>query len=198
MKEMPNTAKANKQLVIIDTAADLICAHGVNGMTMSQLIKGSGVSAGAIYHHFGSKNSIVTEVARQAISWPLQALSEFRDEARSPMQLIEFSIRAVQAAPELGDLLLQLGAGAATDDELGRLLQAEFKPLRDALEDTMISWATQNGIPEAMMEGRSQLYVGLVLGFITQRRLISNFDEDEYLRYAQLSLEVTRQTDATV
>ena len=114
------------------------------------------------------------------------------------MQLIEFSIRAVQAAPELGDLLLQLGAGAATDDELGRLLQAEFKPLRDALEDTMISWATQNGIPEAMMEGRSQLYVGLVLGFITQRRLISNFDEDEYLRYAQLSLEVTRQPDATV
>lgn len=191
-------AKPSKQLLIVDAAASLICAHGVAGLTMSQLIKASGVSAGAIYHHFENKNAIVAEVARQAISWPLHALAAFRDEARSPSQLIKFSINAVQAAPELGDLLLQLGAAAATDDELGQLLHAEFVKLRDALDDTMRAWAQQNGVPSDLMDGRSQLYVGLVLGFITQRRLISSFDEDEYLRYAQLSLKVTRQPEATV
>lgn len=175
---------------IIETAAQLIRIHGVQGMSISDIVAESGTSAGAIYHHFPNKQAVFVEVARVAIAWPLRALAEYLDRPASPAELLAFALDAHTASPELGNLLTQLGAGASTDDELGRQLRAEFAVLRDSLERTIQAWAQLNGIPPERVAGYSQLMTGLALGFISQRVLVADFDEATYRRQAVALLEL--------
>lgn len=178
---------------MIDAAAQLIRTRGVQGTSLSQLVAVSGTSAGAIYHHFKGKQAIVVEVAREAISVPLKALAEYRDRPASPAELASFAMGALAVAPELGDLLAQLGAGAGTDDELGKLLRAEFVILRDQVEETMLAWAAENQIPAAQVRGYSQLLVGLTLGYASQRMLVDRFDEETYRAQAVELLRLPQQ-----
>lgn len=184
------TDKSNARDAIIETAAELIRTHGVQGMSIAQLVAESGTSAGAIYHHFANKNDVIVEVARQAIGWPLAAIAAYRDSPASPAELLEFSMDANATAPSIGELLIQLGAGAGTDDELGQQLRAEFAVLRDAVEETMLAWAEQNGVATERVRGYSQLLVGLSLGYATQRMLVDRFDEAAYRRQAVALLEL--------
>lgn len=159
--------------------------QGVQGTSVADLIAASHTSAGAIYHHFGSKNAVIVEVARQALDWPQRSLAAYRSSPRSPAELLEFAVGALQFAPELGDLLLQLGAGAATDDELGSVLRAEFANLKNDVDLTVRAWAQQESIEPERTQGIAQLLVGLVLGFAAQRRLVADLDETRYLSLAQ-------------
>lgn len=183
--------KTSSRNAIVDAAAELIRSHGVQGMSISDVIAESGTSAGAIYHHFPNKNAIVVEVARETMAWPLAALADYRDRPASPSELLAFAMGALAAVPEVGELLLQLGAAAGTDDVLGKQLRAEFATLRDSLEDTMLAWAQAHQVPVERVGGYSQLLVGLALGYASQRALVDGFDEAIYRDQAVALLALT-------
>lgn len=185
------TARPSSRGAIVEAAAQLIRVSGVQGTSITELIAASGTSAGAIYHHFPSKNAIVVEVAREAMAWPMSALATYRDRPASPSELLSFAVNALTAESGLGDLLIQLGAGAATDDELGKQLRVEFAQLRDSVDQTMRAWASANQVPLGRVHGYSQLLIGLTLGFVSQRRLVSDFDEKAYASQAVRLLALT-------
>ena len=172
--------KTSSRQAIVDAAAQLIRTRGVQGTSIAQLVAASGTSAGAIYHHFSDKNAVVVAVARQTIAGPLTALNAYRNRPASPAELASYAMTALALAPELGDLLAQLGAGAGIDDELGQRLRAEFATLRDSLEQTMLAWAAVNDVPVARVRGYEQLLAGLTLGYASQRILMDRFDEAAY------------------
>ncbi|MGB3956288.1 MAG: TetR/AcrR family transcriptional regulator [Brooklawnia sp.] len=186
------TDKTTSRQAIIDAAGELIRSHGVQGASIARLVKLSGTSAGAIYHHFSGKNAVVVAVAREAIAVPLRALEEYRHRPASPAELASFAMNALAVAPELGDLLAQLGAGAGTDDELGQQLRAEFALLRDSMEETMLAWAQANDIPGGRVSGYSQLLAGLTLGYASQRVLVDGFDESGYRNQAVQLLKLSK------
>lgn len=185
MTDQPSSRDA-----IIEAAAELIRTHGVAGLSISRLIKASGTSAGAIYHHFSAKEDIVVEVARQAIAWPTNALNEWRDRPASPSALASYAMEAVSEFPDLGALLAQLAAASATDDSLGRRLQVEFAVLGKARDETVAAWARAHGVPEETVAGYGQLMSGLTLGYVTQKLLVDGFDEAGYRRQAAALLEI--------
>ncbi|MDI9627758.1 MAG: helix-turn-helix domain-containing protein [Acidobacteriota bacterium] len=174
------TEKTNSRQAIVDAAAELIRTHGVQGTSIARLVAKSGTSAGAIYHHFADKNAVVVAVARATIAGPLAALNAYRNRPASPAELASYAMTALALAPELGDLLAQLGAGAGLDDELGQQLRAEFAALRDSLEQTMLAWAAVNDVKAERVRGYSQLLAGLTLGYASQRVLMDGFDEAAY------------------
>ncbi len=178
------------RILIIDAAAELIREKGVQATSISDITKLSGASAGSIYHHFASKEAIVVEVTHQVIRYPLGALAAYRDNPTGPAELFTFATQALQANPELGDLLVQLGAGATTDGELGRHLRDEFTPLAEAVQEDLHNWALVNDLPPEMVQGRGQILFGLLLGFVAQRRLVGSFDADAYLRQSLQLLNV--------
>ena len=67
------------------------------------------------------------EVTHQVIRYPLGALAAYRDNPTGPAELFTFATQALQANPELGDLLVQLGAGATTDTALAALDQVDAR-----------------------------------------------------------------------
>lgn len=172
--------KTTSRQAIIEAAAQLIRTHGVKGTSMAQLVELSGTSAGAVYHHFSGKQEIVVEVARETIALPMRALGEYRHHPASPAELASYAMAALAVAPELADLLAQLGAGAGTDDELGQRLRAEFSILRDSVEETILAWAAANDVPSDRVQGFSELLIGLTLGYGLQRVLVDRFDEETY------------------
>ena len=62
---------------ILDAAGELIRTKGVAGTSISDIVHASGTSAGAIYHHFASKQDIVLAVSLRAVAEPVAiALAE--------------------------------------------------------------------------------------------------------------------------
>jgi AcrR family transcriptional regulator len=53
---------SDKQYKIFDTTLKLIAEHGLHNTPMSLVSKQSGVSTGAIYHHFNGKEHLINEL----------------------------------------------------------------------------------------------------------------------------------------
>jgi AcrR family transcriptional regulator len=77
---MPNTVKqytrksqAERREEIIDAALLILGEHGVDGMTMARIAEAVGITPGALYRHFSSRDEILAaavEVATErAMSW---------------------------------------------------------------------------------------------------------------------------------
>ncbi len=153
--------------------------------SMADIIATSGVSAGAIYHHYPSKNAILVAVARRAVEWPLTALAELGDDPPSPEQLFSFALQGATHQEQRVKLLVQLGAGAAADDELGEGLRAAFGEVRNAIQTLMTAWAEKSGAPPGSMDGVGQLLVGLAWGLAAQTILVADTDPESYLELSR-------------
>lgn len=60
-------AAATKQR-IVDAAVDLFCDHGYGHTGLNDIVERAGVSMGAFYYHFGSKDALAAEIIAQG--WP--------------------------------------------------------------------------------------------------------------------------------
>lgn len=50
---------------IVTAAAELLAAHGLEGMTTNRIAKRAGVSVGSVYRYFADKQAIVAEIGRR-------------------------------------------------------------------------------------------------------------------------------------
>ena len=54
-----------KRLKIVEAATQLFSEHGYTDTTTAQIAKAAGVSQGIVFHHFGSKQGVLNEVAAE-------------------------------------------------------------------------------------------------------------------------------------
>lgn len=162
-------------------AADLIRVQGVAGMSISDLVAQSGTSAGAIYHHFGSKQGLVLEVARRVLAGPVAlALATPAEGHLSPAALFRAAASHVAADTDTPALVLQIWAGARTDPALHELLLQEAAGVMDAATSLIREWCAQHGAA-LDPDGVTEMLVGLVMGFAVQRALLPSAHPDAYL-----------------
>jgi len=64
---MPKSATDTK-LRILKSAGSLFSSHGYSGTTLDDIINASGITKGAFYHYFKSKDSLCLEVLDEAIN----------------------------------------------------------------------------------------------------------------------------------
>jgi AcrR family transcriptional regulator len=86
---------------ILDIASDQFLTHGYAGTSVSDLIRAAGITKGAFYHHFPSKESLAVEVvrARQAE----EAMAVVKASAGFDRAVDQLRA-AVQAASDVKDL----------------------------------------------------------------------------------------------
>ncbi|AVX02717.1 hypothetical protein MXMO3_00169 [Maritalea myrionectae] len=58
---MPTTTKEQ----LLEIAFDMFLAHGYDGVGISEVIKRAGVSKGALYHHFTSKDDLIAQILQR-------------------------------------------------------------------------------------------------------------------------------------
>lgn len=66
----------DKRKKVLNTALNMILINGTQGASMGKISKASGVAVGTIYHHFSSKEELITELYRELKLQLLQAIKD--------------------------------------------------------------------------------------------------------------------------
>lgn len=172
------------------TAAALrsFATRGFAGTSMADIIKESGLSAGAIYGHFAGKHEIMMAVAHQVIGSRVEGLREQAESgpAPSPGEVMTYLLprMSTEAAPP--PLLLQVWGQAMVEDGMRELLLQVFTGLKETYATFFEAWVREHdGLDEeAAREWTATLLpiaLGLGQGYIVQSAIFDDFDSEAYL-----------------
>nr|WP_300144311.1 TetR/AcrR family transcriptional regulator [Propionicimonas sp.] len=163
---------------IIRAATELIRVNGVAGTSISDVIAESGTSAGAIYHHFGSKERLVLEVARSAMAVPMTMIMQ-TSTGLSPAALFSAALDRVSEAEGIAEMLLQIWAGAKANEVLQTLLLGEVTTVKASIVQFMAGWCAEHA-PGTDPEALASVIMGLITGYAVQRGLGIRIDAAAY------------------
>jgi TetR/AcrR family transcriptional regulator, transcriptional repressor for nem operon len=123
---------------IVDAAADLIYAHGVDRTSLDEVIAESGVSKSQLYHYFADKDALVLEVIALQTERVLSAQQPHLgalDSLRALRAWRNALVRLNQQAHMRGCPLGSLANELANDSEAARKrLAASFAMWNDSIE----------------------------------------------------------------
>jgi len=135
---------------IVEAAADLIYAHGVERTSLDDVMAASGVSKSQLYHYFADKGALVLEViARQT--------ERILDAQRPHLEALD-SLPALKAWRDAFVLLNKAAqCGGCPLGSLASELANDSEPARKRLADSFSMWRDhiKNGL--AKMQERGEL-----------------------------------------
>lgn len=173
MPRVSDQFRAARRQAVLDAASECFLAHGYRGASMHQIIAATGLSAGALYHHFpGGKAELVSECVRTGLNGVLEAISpadprtEQPQEGFQPDAWLVGALEQLAASPRLARLLLITWAEAAVDPAVAEL---------GLTEASARQW----------VEMFSQAVLSVLQGWVVQSALLPGFDHEAYLDYAR-------------
>jgi AcrR family transcriptional regulator len=75
---------------IYNAAIELMDREGFDNITIADISERAGVSVGAFYHHFDSKNDILAEIFHQADEYFSTQVASGLEKERVPEQIVEY------------------------------------------------------------------------------------------------------------
>lgn len=188
---MPKVSEGHRQArreEIIAAAIRAFTAKGFSRASMADIIAESGLSAGAIYGHFSGKRELFAACAAELLGRRRGELdlAVERGQAPAPGEALAVLLHGIIREGMDSRALVQVWAEASIDPELGVIVNEAIQMIRGALERAIRAWFATHpeqapqGVDEAV---RSLLpvLIGLGQGFILQRAIVDNFDEQAYL-----------------
>lgn len=188
---MPKVTDEHRQArrhEIASAAMRMFALKGFAATSMSDIISESGLSAGAIYGHYKSKDDLIQSSIGELMGQWMEDVRVAR-EARpllTPGELIRTLVSG--ALRESGSLavLIQVWAHAATDPEHGIPAAQVVETLRGIIRDYLVDWYTEalgfsSDDAQSAATRYATVYLGLVQGYIVQISVFANFDGDAYL-----------------
>ncbi len=130
---------------ILDAAARLFAEKGYQNTTLQDIIEDTGLSKGAVYHHFRSKEEIAQKVGDRMGDAMWEPLRRIRDDAgRTGLQ----KLQAVFAASFAGDRQQRMGDTLPhlTDDP--QFLAMELRSIEERLAPVYIAPIIRQGMAD--------------------------------------------------
>ncbi|HMK73621.1 MAG TPA: TetR/AcrR family transcriptional regulator [Myxococcaceae bacterium] len=173
---MPRVSPAHaaaRRRQILDAAWACFARKGFHGTTMPEICREAGLSTGAVYSYFPSKEELIEEGARRALASSLDTLGELGPGAPAAEAVAELLVFFVLwlAEPARRRLVrsdVALWGEAATNRRLARVLGRSFRGLRSRLTTLVRRAQTEGAVPpglEASAVARAvlALYLGIAL-----------------------------------
>ena len=181
---------------IVRAALRAFAREGFHATSMADVIRESGMSAGAVYRYFPSKNDLVLacasavfDAARGALQAAMTATEPVPPTRALGMMLTTALDRATNN--DDGIDLTRVGvtawAEALRDEELLRLVSGLYGALRSDLATVLTRWRDAGHLPpDADIEGASQALFGALPGFLLQRLIMGDVEVDRYVAGLEL------------
>jgi AcrR family transcriptional regulator len=197
MPRVSDQFRAARRQAVLDAASECFLANGYRGASMHQIIAATGLSAGALYHHFpGGKSELIAECVRTGLNEVLETISpadprtEQTQDGFQPDAWLVSALERLAASPRHARLLLITWAEAAVDPAVAQLMGAHQEALRSSIERVFAEWAVAElGLEEASarqwVEMFSQAVLSVLQGWVVQSAVLPGFDHEAYLDYAR-------------
>jgi AcrR family transcriptional regulator len=185
--EMPRVSDehlAARRQQILDAARVCFTRNGFHATSMHDVIAEAGLSVGAVYRYFKSKEDLITAIAGQVVGEVTGAIAA----TDRPIPLDEAMARLItQIEPRLGPegvfrLALQVWAESLRNPTLARFVQDVYGTVR-ANVVALVRDSQEAGYlsPKADPEAVGSVLFGMVLGYLLQQTLTGTPDRETFL-----------------
>ena len=196
---------------IIDAARACVLEHGLEAVSMEMIIARSGLSTGAVYRYFKSKDDLIRAAITAATSEIGAAAAPVLagPKPARPSQLLQellaawvgFSRSGVGAAAGLDRMPVALHGWsyAQTDPETRTTLQASLRGFRERCVPLVKQWQADGLIAaDVQPDAVAQLILSICLGFVAQRSLTGDAEVQAHAdALAALTTARPAETDAS-
>lgn len=188
MPRVSQQYKDERRREIVSAASACFLEHGYEGASMHRIIAATGLSAGALYNHFPSKQELVAAAARAALDRVLEAAAD--EPGADPAEWVVGLLERLAADPATTRLLLITWGAAVSDPGLAELAGEHLARVRDRVEERYGRWAVEElGLgADAAHEWAgmfAQAILSVLQGWVVQSCLLPGFDHGAYLDYAR-------------
>src|SRR3954466_2856298 len=147
----PRTEDARGREAILDAAAAVFTERGYRGATVDAILERAGLSKGAFYWHFESKDELMLAVLAERVERPLKQLIEMLRSAPADENMSLVANRRCGGFPARGrDAILlehEYEGLAARDPRLRRRYARQLRQLRLALAEALAARGRPLGAP---------------------------------------------------
>ncbi|MGW7684942.1 TetR/AcrR family transcriptional regulator [Kribbella sp. NPDC054772] len=188
MPKVTEEHRLARRAQIVAAGRACVIREGFHKTTMADVIRESGLSAGAVYGYFSSKEEIVGAIAEDALGTIHQLFDKIlaSEEPLTPLAALEATIEHVVEIAESpgGDVTrvaVQAWAEALRNDSIREVARGKYCQLRDHFV-VIARRAQADGTvdPDVPAEYVAQVMFGMVPGFVLQRLMIGDVSPATY------------------
>jgi AcrR family transcriptional regulator len=157
---------------IIGAAQDLFSRSGFESASVSDICRVAGISKGAFYHHFPSKQAVFLELLDEwlkGIDAGLEAMRGNRSEAlESLIRMADILPVIIRASQGKLPIFLEFWVHAARDEALWQAAIAPYRRYREYIKQILAPVETADGAQEADMDTAAAAVISLAIGLLLQ------------------------------
>jgi AcrR family transcriptional regulator len=161
--------KAATRTRLLEAAAKVYAAHGFAGATLDDVAEEAGLTKGALYGHFGSKDKLLVALMEEYLATEIaEQISLFdRDETtwKRPQAGSDVWMRELDASPDAFRLLIEFWVAAARDEQMRERFAGGLEALRQMFAGFCADSAADSGVPASEQGARNTADVMLGLSF---------------------------------
>lgn len=161
--------KAATRTRLLEAAARVYAAHGFAGATLDDVAEEAGLTKGALYGHFGSKDKLLVALMEEYLAAEIaEQISLFdRDETtwKRPQAGSDVWMRELDASPDAFRLLVEFWVAAARDEQMRERFAGGLEALRQMFAGFCADSAADSGLPVSEQGARNTADVMLGLSF---------------------------------
>jgi AcrR family transcriptional regulator len=170
---------------ILAAARTCFLTKGLHNTSMQDLIQEAGLSVGAVYRYFKSKNEIISAIARTVTGGIRLHIDAVAAQRLPLVESLNLVLVAVEEQMEPGGnfpIALQVWSEATIDPAIGAIVAESYAGLRDNVR-TLVVHAVESGeLPaDTDVDAVTTAFYSLIPGFALQRILTGTPDRETYL-----------------
>lgn len=210
MPKISDERRAERREQVLLAAMRCVAAEGFHKTTMADVIRASGLSAGAVYGYFRDKDDLILAIADRALTVADQLMDSLIETDPLPslpdmLERITATILA-QADTGFGDVTrvaVAVWAEAVRSERVHAMAHERFPRMRARYADLVRAQQEAGRVPaDEDPDLIAKAFFGLVPGFVLQRLVIGDVDPESYGRalsgLMRSSLEVPPEAPSEV
>lgn len=188
MPRVTDEHRASRREQILAAGWRCVARQGFHKTSMADVISESGLSAGAVYGYFSSKDEMIAAIAERVVAGADEVFDEVLAGDRLPtlseaVRVIVTQIERVATAGgnEVVRVALPTWAEAVRNEAIRAVVAKAYRHLRSRMQDLVERLQAAGKFdPDADAEQVAQVLFGVLPGFILQRVIIGDVTADSY------------------
>jgi AcrR family transcriptional regulator len=187
---MPRVSDAHRErrrAQIRDAARACFAANGFHQTSMDDVIRASGLSAGAVYQYVRSKDDLVVEVAGDALAAIRRQLEALDPAEVDPLGAFTRVLHSWPFVPgpdgiDVTRLAVHGWSEATRNPTLNAVVAEGYQAFRTRMGALLTAWRDAGAVPSTLdVDAAAQALLSVVLGYVVQRAIFGpSVDPSDY------------------